>query len=540
MRRWASRASRRVALASASAGGAERVGPGTRRALAVARGLGAGAAGAVTAGRAPGMLDFDDGLGGGAFGGGTFGGGYGGGLGHGLGGGGGGIGRSSPPPKKVPVSILCGFLGAGKTSMVQHILRNREGLKVGVVVNDVAEANVDSQVLNFEEADGIVGLQNGCACCSGRDDLFARLEELVESSGITKLDKPWDRLVVECSGVAEPESIARELEAMGRRGEPVMKRIFLAGIICVVDASTFRESYNSPDAGDADRLPLSALLVSQLESSDTVIVNKTDLVSPEELAELTQLLAALSPNARRLESMRGALPLRTLLPAEPVDLDMPAYVPSLANRHGVAVRSAEKQQALLARRRELSAAAGASEGTGDGHGHGHGDGHGGHGHDGPVHDGEACDLAGCDGKHGEGGHSHTSSADKPRHDRYGLASFVYRSERKFCPGPLAALARKLPVVAADVAALPGAGDAGPGNVAPAVAFAGVLRSKGFVRVSGGQVAYYWSHAGKRLQVSESPGAPGKGQELVFIGSGMDEGAIVRALDECLEADGAKL
>merc|ERR1719160_2188991 len=111
--------------------------------------------------------------------------------------------RSQPKPK-VPVTILCGFLGAGKTTLVRHILQNREGLKVGVVVNDVAEANIDSEVLAFEDADGIVGLQNGCARCSGRDDLFARLQDLVDSTGISKLGRNWDRLVVECSGVAEP------------------------------------------------------------------------------------------------------------------------------------------------------------------------------------------------------------------------------------------------------------------------------------------------------------------------------------------------
>merc|ERR1719235_161937 len=92
---------------------------------------------------------------------------------------------------RVPVSILCGFLGAGKTSLVQHILRNREGLKVGVVVNDIAEANVDSELLKFEDADGIMGLQNGCACCSGRDDLFTRLEQLVNSRGVSKRDQSW-------------------------------------------------------------------------------------------------------------------------------------------------------------------------------------------------------------------------------------------------------------------------------------------------------------------------------------------------------------
>jgi len=472
------------------------------------------------------MLDFDeDGFGGrGGLGG--FGGGFGGSMRRG----------GARPPPKVPVSILCGFLGAGKTTMVQHILRNREGLKVGVVVNDVAEANVDSEVLRLDDADGIVGLQNGCACCSGRDDLFARLQELVESSGVSKLERPWDRLVVECSGVAEPESIARELEAMGRRGEPVMRRIFLAGIICVVDASTFWETYNSDDAGSADRQPLSALLMSQLESADTVIVNKSDLVAPEQLERLKELLVTLSPNARLLPATRGALPLRTLLPAEPVDLDMPAYVPTLANRHSVAV-----QHAKLAQGPASAAAAAKAEEHGGGHEHGHDRGHD-QGHD-----------QGHEHGHGHGhshdhshGHGH-SAADcavcaaesiAARHARYGLTSFVYRcADRAFDPAQLAAASRQLPVVAAELE-FPGAAAGAP---APAKAFEGVLRSKGFVRLAGCEAAYYWSHAGRRLQVSAAPGAPGKGQELVFIGAGMDQAAITQTLDGCLEADtGARL
>jgi len=94
-------------------------------------------------------------------------------------GGGGGrdfSGGVQKPRNKVPVTIVCGFLGAGKTTLMQHMLSNRENMKIGVVVNDVAEVNVDSELLSITDADGIVGLQNGCACCSGRDDLFARLE----------------------------------------------------------------------------------------------------------------------------------------------------------------------------------------------------------------------------------------------------------------------------------------------------------------------------------------------------------------------------
>ncbi|CAL1137742.1 unnamed protein product, partial [Cladocopium goreaui] len=398
--------------------------------------------------------------------------------------------------------------GAGKTTMVQHILKNREGLKVGVVVNDVAEVNIDSEVLKFEDADGIVGLQNGCACCSGRADLFARLQELVESSGITKVEKPWDRLVVECSGVAEPESIAAELEDRGRNGDALMKRLFLAGIICVVDASAFWEMYNSGDQGDTERKPLSALLVSQLESSDTVIINKTDLVSSEELTRVSELLKALSPNARQFQATRGQLPLRTLLPAEPIDLEMPAYVPTLPNRHSAAVRSAEGSHAS------------------NGHHHDH------------AHNGEECST--CTGA---------------RHERFGISSFVYRChDRSFHPERLATIIRRLPVVSASI-----------GFVDPQVSepiddplFAGVLRSKGFVRSLGSDRSFYWSweilqsgfgdscrlcrrHAGRRVEVFPAS-ASSKGQEVVFIGTNLDRAKITAALDASLatDAEAAKL
>jgi G3E family GTPase len=203
----------------------------------------------------------------------------------------------------------------------------------------------------------------GCACCSGRDDLFARLQELAISSGVTKRDRGWDRLVVECSGVAEPESIAYELKQMGLRKDPLMKHVFLAGIICLVDASTFwlnfhasgpatlppgRRSDENKNAGTnlgnapTQLKPLSSLLVSQLESSDTVVLNKLDLINAEELRRIQALLSRLCPNARHFATSRGELRLRSLLAAEPIGsgFDMPAYVPTLASRHSVALTAA--------------------------------------------------------------------------------------------------------------------------------------------------------------------------------------------------------
>jgi len=402
-------------------------------------------------------------------------------------------GNSRAPPR-VPCSIICGFLGAGKTTVVQHILRNRENLKVGIVVNDIAEANVDSAVLSFEDADGIIGLQNGCVCCSGRDDLFTRLLELVESEGTHKLTKGWDRLVVECSGVAEPVSIAQELEAMAKRGEPLLKRTFLAGIICVIDASTFDQMLHAPDSAETPELaartmPLAALLVSQVEEADTIVISKCDLVEPSALQELKSLLKSLNSRAQQLEAVQGNLPLRQLLPAEPVPFEMPAYVPTLEARHAAAVKSASSAH---------------------GHGHGHGSCSHGHGHG-------SC--ATC-----------PAPAQATNHDT--IQSFVYSQDRLFDAAKLVEVLCSLPVSSLEIAS---GWAEGPMQPNPAPRFDGLLRSKGFLHVSGDDRAYYWSHAGQCLQVTAvgKPSASSEAQELVFIGIGLDEPAIRTALDSCL-------
>ena len=147
--------------------------------------------------------------------------------------------------------------------------------------------------------------------------LLLLLQELAESDGIGKVDQPWDRLVVECSGVAEPQSIAAELEAMTLRKEPIMQKIFLAGIVCVVDASCFRSVYESTEllslpvtptssgrglSGAGPLVPLASLYVKQLEEADIVVVNKTDLLPSEDLPPLLSLLDSLNGRARYIEA----------------------------------------------------------------------------------------------------------------------------------------------------------------------------------------------------------------------------------------------
>lgn len=390
---------------------------------------------------------------------------------------------SGPRSVRAPLTILCGFLGSGKTTVVQHILRNREGLKIGVVVNDIAEANIDSAMLAFEDADGIVGLQNGCACCSGRDDLFTRLEQLSKSAGRTKLDKGWDRLVVECTGAAQPLAIAEQLQSMSSSNHPLMKRIFLAGIVCVLDASSFMSNYNSTHSEwtHSDGW-LPELLTSQLECSDTLIINKVDLMpSQGARSELTELVQSLNSNARRFEVSWGDVPLHELLPAEPLDIATMPYVPTLWSRHSIALRGARQTE---------------------------------HHHD------HKCDHS-CDHHH---------------HHHSGISSFVYsRKDRKFSRLKLTeALQHSMPV---DQLVLSWAGQEPMSIKAFDGPVAGVLRSKGFCMMdSDPDMRWYWSHAGRQLQITECPAARlHRGIELVFIGhaSSIDQHAIYHWLDQLL-------
>jgi len=107
---------------------------------------------------------------------------------------------------KVPVTILSGFLGSGKTTALKHLLENREGIKVGVVVNDVASVNIDAKlIIGGSESDGSIQLQNGCACCSLADELLVSLNTLLENQAAK--DSSFDAVVVELSGVADPVSV---------------------------------------------------------------------------------------------------------------------------------------------------------------------------------------------------------------------------------------------------------------------------------------------------------------------------------------------
>lgn len=142
----------------------------------------------------------------------------------------------------IPITLLSGFLGTGKTTTLKHLLENRDNVKVGVIVNDVASVNIDAKLVKQDGnadavADGMVELQNGCLCCSLADELFFSVEDLIKGGDL-------DCVVVELSGVADPQVIRKNWEMAP---QPIQDQATVSKVVTVVDASTFGVDYMSWD-----------------------------------------------------------------------------------------------------------------------------------------------------------------------------------------------------------------------------------------------------------------------------------------------------
>ena len=238
------------------------------------------------------------------------------------------------PVTKMPVTVLSGFLGAGKTSFLQRVIASTDNSqqKFGLVVNDMATVNVDSKLIKAQSAsfDGIdtMELQNGCVCCTLAEDLMASVSRLVGLSEAKGVD--YDHIVVECSGIAEPRKIRELFQEADDFGSPLTARIRLDTLVTLVDATVFLEMYGSADADMASNARLAVrpddeegnsalsndgtgnrrvtdLLLEQVECADVVLINKCDLLpSPDRDVPLVKkIIASINPTARVLTCVRG-------------------------------------------------------------------------------------------------------------------------------------------------------------------------------------------------------------------------------------------
>ncbi len=195
-------------------------------------------------------------------------------------------------PDDIPVTVLGGYLGAGKTTLVNHILRTTNE-RIVVLVNDFGSVSIDDDLIEATSDDKIT-LANGCICCSLVDGLASALEQ------VRQLDPPPDRLVIEASGVADPASIAAYAHGRG---------IELDAVITVVDAETVRARSKDRYVGDT--------VMRQLRAADLIVINKTDLVGEGALPSLRAWLSEVSGERTMVDATQGKLPLKVLLGLDP-------------------------------------------------------------------------------------------------------------------------------------------------------------------------------------------------------------------------------
>ena len=226
--------------------------------------------------------------------------------------------------KPVKIVMLTGYLGAGKTTLLNHILSNDGGIRAAVIVNDIGEVNVDASLIKdggLSATDNLIPLTNGCICCTLADDLANQLSGIAESGN-------FDYIIIEASGICEPVPIAYTISAFCDAekvgGEP---KLALDNIVAVVDcARMYDEFHGGRDllAEDIDEDDIEALLISQIEFCSTLVLNKVDTVTPEQLAELKAIVHSLQKDAVIVEATQGNVDLREVLDTGRFDF-MKAY-----------------------------------------------------------------------------------------------------------------------------------------------------------------------------------------------------------------------
>ena len=237
--------------------------------------------------------------------------------------------------KPLPVTVLSGFLGAGKTTMLKHILENREGLRVAVMVNDMGDVNVDAALIKEQGAlvqaqEKMIELSNGCICCTLREDLFKELARLA-SDGHDKLD----HILIESSGISEPLPVAETFTFKDGTGTSLGDIARLDTLVTVVDGASFLDELCAADdlrargweVSAKDERTVAQLFCDQLEFANVIVMNKMDLMDDASRARLRSVLRRFNPDAQLIETTHGKVPLQSVLGTQLFDMEQAGQHP---------------------------------------------------------------------------------------------------------------------------------------------------------------------------------------------------------------------
>ena len=245
--------------------------------------------------------------------------------------------------QKLPVTVLSGFLGAGKTTVLTHILNNREGKKVAVIVNDMSEINIDQSMvqndvsLNHKE-EKLVEMSNGCICCTLREDLLVEVTELAKA-------RKFDYLLIESTGISEPLPVAETFTFADEDGVSLSDVSTLDTMVTIVDAVNFLKDFNEAkylqevgeSLGDEDQRSVADLLVDQVELADIILISKTDLVKQGDIDKLKAVIRNLNTHAQIIPISNGEISGQEILSTGLFDFERaqqaPGWLKELRGEH---------------------------------------------------------------------------------------------------------------------------------------------------------------------------------------------------------------
>ncbi|MBQ7625206.1 MAG: GTP-binding protein [Clostridia bacterium] len=327
--------------------------------------------------------------------------------------------------KLVPVSLLTGYLGAGKTTVLNHVLANQEGYKVAVIVNDIGEVNIDASLIAkggavTQKDENLVPLSNGCICCTLKFDLMNQIIDLARTGR-------FDYILIEASGICEPGPIAGTictLDGTDRSlGLPAVA--YLDNITTIVDAKRMADEFGSGASllqKDLDEDDIENLLIQQIEYCNTIVLNKIDSVTDKEKADVLEVIRALQPEAKIIETSFGKVDVADILSTGRFD-------------HEKIIESAGWLQAMEAEGENSETVKEHHDDDDDDedeheHHHHHDDDEEERGHHHHDHDDDDDDEDEHGHEHGHH-HHHHHHHDEGEAEEYGISTFVYQNVLPF-------------------------------------------------------------------------------------------------------------